>query len=320
MRSAARFLVVVAAAGCGATPTHPMPPEVGPDLAVAWDFTVPADGSPDMASAGDQAASGDLAVAGDAAIAMDQAMEVDQAMPIDQAMATDLVSLPDLAGVPDLVMVPDLAIHPDLVMAVADLAAPRDLAMPADIAAVKDLAALPDLACPMACNTPPAAKCEANVIRTYMNPGSCAQGACSYPSMTMNCMYGCYQAQCTAVLSFLGNTAAFQSGTPNQVTLNAGSAPSNNSVSAITQTFPHGAAKSVHLIYSLNDKNFGNPVDLTMLADPNAPPGNNDQWYAIIPAQAKGTHVYWYLRADKYDGGSLYDPMGFGNHFDYTTN
>lgn len=227
---------------------------------------------------------------------------------------------PDLA-MPDLVSGGLDLPFMDLPMMV-DLAKPADLAMTVDLATVDlakpiDLAGA-DLACAMTCNKPPAASCMGNVSYTYSQNGSCVNGACNYPAMMVNCMYGCYQAACTAMLSFIGNTAAFQTGTGTQVGLFNGTAPSTNSVSAITQTFPHGSAKEVHLVYSLNDPQFKTPVDIKLMPDPNAPMGNNDQWYGIIPKQSAGTKVIWYVRADVYAGNALYD-SGNGQNFSYTS-
>lgn len=233
----------------------------------------------------------------------------DIAMPMDPpdlAMADMVDPPPDLAKPPDFAAgpPPDMAMQkPDMVM--------QDFTMPPDFAG-------PDLGCSMTCNSPPPAMCMANNLIFYSQNGTCMNGTCSYTSMMAACMFGCYKAACTAALSFIGNTASFQTGTGNQVGLFNGTAPSTNSVSAITQTFPHGSAKEVHLIYSLNDSMFKNPVDLLMMPDPNAPMGNNDQWYAIIPKQPSGTKVTWYVRADPYSGNALYD-SGNGQNFTYTS-
>jgi hypothetical protein len=121
---------------------------------------------------------------------------------------------------------------------------------------------------------------------------------------------------CGSPLSFLGNTAAFVSGTSTQVGLHGGTAPASGTVSAVTQTYPQGAATSVHLVYA-TDAQFTSQVDVVMTFDKQT--NNNDQWYAVLPAQPAGTTVYWYVDARSCDCTStLYDPGNFQN-FTYAT-
>jgi hypothetical protein len=114
---------------------------------------------------------------------------------------------------------------------------------------------------------------------------------------------------CGSPLSFLGNTAAFENG--QKISLTGGTVPSGAAVSAITQTYPKGAALSVHLVYA-TDSAFKTQVDVVMNKD--ADQGNNNQWYFVIPAQASGTTVYWYVYADSCDcKTTLYAPGNFQN-------
>jgi hypothetical protein len=55
-------------------------------------------------------------------------------------------------------------------------------------------------------------------------------------------------------------------------------------------------------------------ADLVMSFDKTV--GNNDQWYAVIPAQPSGTTVYFYVYAVPYSGMTLYDPSNF-QHLTY---
>src|SRR5689334_19255371 len=70
--------------------------------------------------------------------------------------ATDMAGGDMATGGGDLAM-PDLAM-PDLAM--------PDMAYPVDLAGA-------DLACAMTCNAPPPAMCQANVIVSFTNNGSC---------------------------------------------------------------------------------------------------------------------------------------------------
>ncbi len=228
---------------------------------------------------------------------------------------------PDFAVLPDLTVVYDFTV-PKPSDGGADLVTAPDLAADGDMVLLVDMA-MPDAACGnnMGCITPPPPTCEANVIRTYSMQGMCVQAMCNYPSMTMTCMYGCYQAQCTAKLSFLGNTAAFTTNGPQIMLVKTNSGmgpngtPATKTVSVTTQTFPHGAVKSAHLVYA-TDPNFTmNKTDLTMSFDKLA--GNNDQWFAVIPAFPANTQIYLYVAAFSYTGNpndDLYDPGNFVNY------
>jgi hypothetical protein len=82
-------------------------------------------------------------------------------------------------------------------------------------------------------------------------------------------------------------------------------------VSAITQTYPQGAARSVHVVYA-TDAQFQTQVDVVMTFDKTV--GNNDQWYSVLPAQPSGTTVYWYVDAASCDcSTTLYDPGNLQN-------
>jgi hypothetical protein len=229
----------------------------------------------------------------------------------------------DFGGAHDLSRTDFAAMQVDL--ALLDFASLLDGGV--DLSAIPDLATPPpdfagaDFACTGAgqCTTPPAPDCaDANTARTYSAPGTCGGSGCMYPSSTMSCTNGCYQGACSTF--FLGNSDAFITGTATHVALFGGSAQAGTSVSAITQTFPMGTSMIPHIYYSLNDRNFGAPVDLPMIYDHAA--GSNDQWYAILPAQTSGTHVYWYLVAVPNSGVPALDPHGAptANVLDYTSN
>lgn len=47
------------------------------------------------------------------------------------------------------------------------------------------------------CNTPPPPYClSSTTVRTYLNPGTCAAGTCSYPSQDSTCQFGCAAGAC----------------------------------------------------------------------------------------------------------------------------
>jgi hypothetical protein len=120
---------------------------------------------------------------------------------------------------------------------------------------------------------------------------------------------------CGTTMTFLGNTAAFVTGTSTSVSLTGGTAPDGDTVSAITQTYPQGSAASVHVVYATSST-FANATDVVMAFDHTS--GNNDQWYTILPSQPASTTVYWYVYADGCDCSTvLYDPGNFQN-FTYT--
>jgi hypothetical protein len=120
---------------------------------------------------------------------------------------------------------------------------------------------------------------------------------------------------CGTTMTFLGNTAAFVSGTCTSVSLTGGTVPDGDTVSAITQTYPQGSAASVHVVYATSST-FANAADVVMTFDHTS--GNNDQWYTILPAQPASTTVYWYVYADGCDCSTvIYDPGNFQN-FTYT--
>ena len=219
------------------------------------------------------------------------------------------LSQPDLTGA-DLAVsqTPDLAFGPDL-LALPDLTAVPDLAPPSDFAGA-------DLACANACNAPPAAKCQANVLVTYANPGACSNGMCAYAAMMSNCVHGCYQGACSmAGLSFCGNVKGFQTMGP-QIGIgpnNPGTTAANVTVSVTVETFPHGTVAAAHLIWDTNAQ-YTASRDIVMTFDKEV--GNNDQWFAVIPAQAAGTQVWFYVRADGYDNSTAY-AQKFGENYTY---
>jgi hypothetical protein len=195
----------------------------------------------------------------------------------------------------------DLAAHD---LAPADLAAP-DLAAPADLTALAD--------CDLACDTPPATACDRNLIRSWSSPGRCLGGGCVYPSTTTACAYGCWSATCTAQLAWIGSTAAFITA-GRQLNLFADNAPAGATVSAITQTWPEGAAADVHAVYTVDS--FATRTDVALQFDKLV--GNNEQWFVVLPVPAAvGTTTTWYLYVDGYDGSRLYDSGG-GRNFSYT--
>jgi hypothetical protein len=120
---------------------------------------------------------------------------------------------------------------------------------------------------------------------------------------------------CGMSVSFLGNTAAFVSGTATSVPLQGGTVPDGATVSIITQTYPEGAvtAGNAHVIYA-TDSSFTTQLDAPMTFDHQT--GNNDQWYVVLPAQPANTTVYWYVRADGCDCSTvLYnDPGGLASY------
>jgi hypothetical protein len=233
-------------------------------------------------------------------------VQKDLAPPDDLAstVQNDLAAQADLAmndfSAPDLYTSPDLQMQSQLDLAQPDLTN-FDLSEPPDLA----LTLPPDLALDLSMQLPD----DLAAIDLATSDLACS------PS----CPNGCFQGACSTPL-FLGNSDAFITGTGTHVGLRGGGAQAGTSVSAITQTFPTGEA-SVHLIYSVNDRSFANAVDLLMIYDHLQ--GNNDQWYAIIPAQAAGAHVYWYLRADPtVPGVPTFDPHGApaDDALDYTSN
>jgi hypothetical protein len=48
------------------------------------------------------------------------------------------------------------------------------------------------------CDSPPAARCDGNALRTFSGPGTCnsRNGMCSYPDQRMSCVAGCENAMC----------------------------------------------------------------------------------------------------------------------------
>ncbi|MBI4167983.1 MAG: hypothetical protein HY515_03435, partial [Candidatus Aenigmarchaeota archaeon] len=54
----------------------------------------------------------------------------------------------------------------------------------------------PDPCAGVTCNSPPAAACDGNSVKTYSSPGTCSGGQCSYSSSTTSCKFGCSLGQC----------------------------------------------------------------------------------------------------------------------------
>ncbi len=46
------------------------------------------------------------------------------------------------------------------------------------------------------CNSPPAAACDGNAVKTYSSSGTCSNGQCSYSSSTASCRFGCSLGTC----------------------------------------------------------------------------------------------------------------------------
>lgn len=274
------------------------------DLTAVYDFSRPVDFSPPP----DQPPGADI-------FARDGSESPDLAGP---DLASPDLAAPDLAS-PDLASPPDLLVRelamPDL--GGADLAAPDLAVATPDLAvAPPDLAARDLTACDAVCDTPPPARCERNVVRTFTRPGACQGGACLYPSTTTTCPIGCWAAACVAAqLGFLGNTKAFETDVrPLDLTI-VESVSAAGTVSVTTETWPQGTVGDLRVYYWLGTDS-ANQRELPMLFDRTA--GNNEQWYAILPAQAAGTRVTWYLKATGYDGKVLYDSRN-GANFVYTT-
>ncbi len=182
-----------------------------------------------------------------------------------------------------------------------DLGAPVELDGGSDFS-VGDLATNP-----CSCDRPPSPMCSSGTMLTVSTgPGSCgadgdggAGGGCVYPTAVTTCLTGCFSGACVGALSFLGHTAAYLSGvTSNNVVTNGMNIDTGQSVTIVTETYPPGAASDVHLVYSNNGRNLDNTnpgTDLVLTYDKFTQ--NNDQWYAVIPAQLSATTVYWYVYA-----------------------
>jgi hypothetical protein len=223
----------------------------------------------------------------------------------------------DLTPIVVDIWMPDLYMPPDLTVV------PPDLAMPD----LTDLTMGPDLMCPP-CGVKPT-DCNGNIITTY-GEGNCMDGACVWPSSMNTCTNGCYvdmtgKPQCVQTpLNFLGMTAASSATSGASVAIGVvdnggsgdmgGTAPASDGVAITTQTYPHGATKEVHLLYSLTDVTVAMPTDVMMTFDKEVAP--NDQWKATIPAQPAGTRVWFYVRAVGWGGAMLYDPTNF-HHLTY---
>jgi hypothetical protein len=168
--------------------------------------------------------------------------------------------------------------------------------------------------------TAPPVACDGNKVVTYGVPGTCAAGACTYPSTSSVCPNGggCFNAQCTTAPTFEGNVAAYVAiaGTP-VYPPNGGTSSTTLGTDFYVETSPKGSEKAVHLFYSINN-NFGGVPGTDLVMQFNQWLGSNDQWKATVPAQPAGTTVYWYLRFDHYDGGAAYW-SNYGNNFSYQT-
>jgi hypothetical protein len=193
---------------------------------------------------------------------------------------------------------------------------PEDLGAPHDAAAHHDLAgrdlALPDLA---AADLTVADAAEDDLAGGDLATDDFSSTEDAAGGCAMACPYGCYQGQCVAqALGDLTRPVATVTGTGVTVQLIGGTAPTTSTVSITTQTWPAGAAEAVHLVTSLNDPNFHNPIDTLMQFDRNV--GPNQQWIVMVPAQPTGTHVFWYVRAVGWDGTMLVQ-NNFNQNWDY---
>jgi hypothetical protein len=81
---------------------------------------------------------------------------------------------------------------------------------------------------------------------------------------------------------------------------------------------PGGTIQSIEVVWSTTgDYSSGsNHVAMTLGTSTAA----TDTWTAVIPAQAAGTEVYFYVHATPYSGAQAYDPNGFGIHYAYAVN
>jgi hypothetical protein len=204
--------------------------------------------------------------------------------------------------------------------AIQDLREEKDFGQRLD-GAPDDLPFSPDLNC--GCSTPPAAQCGRNAVVTFMT-GSCVADAdsgvrCDYPQTQSPCTYGCFNATCNSTaLNYFGYVFAFVNGTAMPDPAN-GSATAGMPVTIIAQTYPPGSASDVHIVYTKStDPSFAMATDAVFTYDKFTM--NNDQWYVIIPGQAAGTTIVWYLYADGYGLTMPSYYSNFGNNFRYTSN
>ncbi len=175
----------------------------------------------------------------------------------------------------------------------------------------------PDLYGTCSCGSAPATTCTTPNLTSYGAAECELDGGahCFYPPTVTPCMYGCFGSACGAALSFLGNTISYQQS--NAFTSGA-TIPANQAVTVVTQTYPPGSVSGIHLVYS-NVNNFlaGNTgVDLPMTYDKYI--ANNDQWYGIIPPQASGATVYWYIYANGFNVSTTFYYSNTGNNFSYS--
>jgi hypothetical protein len=201
--------------------------------------------------------------------------------------------VPDMqAPMPDLLTLFDFA-HGGAV----DLAAVDNAAPPADLA-VPDAAVPPDAAAPV------------DIASTDLASTDLAVAAGDMTALTYLGQTFAYYTNGSGQISLgvtASNSSTVASGTQ-------GTATAGQSVTVTTQTYPQGAASSVHLVYQADDPTVSAGTDVTMTFDHTV--GNNDQWYGVIPGQASGATIYFFVYATS-SGGTLYDPSGFGVHLTY---
>ena len=163
------------------------------------------------------------------------------------------------------------------------------------------------------CAAPPPNACSGKDVTTY-GAGECTDAACTYPPTTQTCTDGCVSGACSpGPFEFLGNTATFANGGPFAIGFSDNpdsvpTVPSGSAVTVITQTYARGTVQDLQLYYD-TDSQLANKIDLPFTFDHAS--GNNDQWYAIIPALPAGTQVYFYVQATPFVGAAKFDPSTF---------
>lgn len=164
------------------------------------------------------------------------------------------------------------------------------------------------------CNAVPSPICERNILRSFA--GVCQENACQYPSSDTACALGCYAGACATLgFSWVGNIAGYVSDTGAPVNLYSGTAPAASGVSIVVETYPHGTVAGIRTFYSTR-ADCANAVALEMNSDGEA--GNNDRWYAVIPAQPSGTPVCLWIHATGYDGTERWESNA-GANYRYTS-
>lgn len=178
---------------------------------------------------------------------------------------------------------------------------------------------------PANCTTPPAGTCVGLVSTSYASPGTCDDGGCAYTPATSPCTDGCHAGACTGPFSAISNTVPMQGVNPipldttvaNGLSTSGGPASHTAGVTVTTTTSPAGTVDNVTLIWSLDPAmavQNQNVVFMTVVST------TVDTWSGVIPAQAAGVEVYFFLDAHPYSGADGFEPTGFGIHHAYAVN